>query len=143
VPDGDASPSVFEWAGGLPALTRMTRLFYEKYVPEDPILAPVFGEMSPEHPQRVAAWLGEVFGNLLRPVALDPSWLTPDVTALAEGAYQERSLPDGLLDPVRLALVADALEDAGCTREEVLGHLRGPGPHVRGCWVVDLLTGRG
>jgi truncated hemoglobin YjbI len=54
---------VFEWAGGLPALTRMTRLFYEKYVPEDPLLAPVFGEMSPEHPQRVAAWLGEVFGG--------------------------------------------------------------------------------
>jgi CDGSH-type Zn-finger protein len=62
-PDADAWPTLFEWAGGLPALTRMTRLFYEKYVPEDPILAPVFGEMSPEHPQRVAAWLGEVFGG--------------------------------------------------------------------------------
>jgi CDGSH-type Zn-finger protein/truncated hemoglobin YjbI len=54
-------PSIFEWAGGLPALTRMTRLFYEKYVPEDPLLAPLFASMSPDHPERVAKWLAEVF----------------------------------------------------------------------------------
>lgn len=54
-------PTVFEWSGGLPALTRMTRLFYEKYVPQDPLLAPLFANMSPDHPERVAAWLGEVF----------------------------------------------------------------------------------
>jgi truncated hemoglobin YjbI len=54
---------LFEWAGGLPALTRMTRLFYEKYVPQDPLLAPLFATMSPDHPQRVARWLGEVFGG--------------------------------------------------------------------------------
>lgn len=54
---------MFEWCGGLPALERMTRLFYEKYVPQDPILAPLFANMSPDHPQRVATWLGEVFGG--------------------------------------------------------------------------------
>ncbi|MGI8715692.1 MAG: CDGSH iron-sulfur domain-containing protein [Solirubrobacteraceae bacterium] len=54
-------PTVFEWAGGLPALTRMTRLFYEKYVPQDPLLAPLFATMSADHPERVARWLGEVF----------------------------------------------------------------------------------
>jgi CDGSH-type Zn-finger protein len=56
-------PTLFEWAGGLPALTRMTRLFYEKYVPADPLLGPLFAGMSPDHPQRVAKWLGEVFGG--------------------------------------------------------------------------------
>ncbi len=56
-------PTLFEWAGGLPALLRMTRLFYQKYVPADPLLAPLFAQMSPDHPERVAAWLGEVFGG--------------------------------------------------------------------------------
>jgi CDGSH-type Zn-finger protein/truncated hemoglobin YjbI len=63
VPDPAEEPTLFEWAGGLPALTRMTRIFYGKYVPEDPLLSPLFAEMSPDHPQRVAAWLGETFGG--------------------------------------------------------------------------------
>jgi uncharacterized Fe-S cluster protein YjdI/truncated hemoglobin YjbI len=62
VPEGH-SPTLFEWAGGLPALTRMTRIFYSKYVPGDPLIAPLFADMSPDHPERVAAWLGEVFGG--------------------------------------------------------------------------------
>ena len=61
VPPPDHEPTIFEWAGGLPALTRMTRLFYEKHVPDDPLLAPLFATMSDDHPQRVAKWLGEVF----------------------------------------------------------------------------------
>jgi CDGSH-type Zn-finger protein/truncated hemoglobin YjbI len=61
VPPPDHEPTIFEWAGGLPALTRMTRLFYEKHVPNDPLLAPLFATMSDDHPQRVAKWLGEVF----------------------------------------------------------------------------------
>jgi truncated hemoglobin YjbI len=63
VVDADVTPTMFEWCGGLPALLRMTRLFYEKYVPQDPILAPLFATMSADHPERVAAWLGEVFGG--------------------------------------------------------------------------------
>ncbi len=63
VPDPDATPTIFEWCGGLPALTRMTRLFYEKHVPQDPLLGPLFATMSVDHPERVAAWLGEVFGG--------------------------------------------------------------------------------
>ena len=63
VPDHDATPTVFEWMGGLPALTRMTRLFYEKHIPEDPLLAQLFGRMSADHPEKVAAWLAEVFGG--------------------------------------------------------------------------------
>ncbi len=56
-------PSLFEWAGGLPALTRMTRIFYERYVPADDLLGPLFATMSADHPERVAKWLAEVFGG--------------------------------------------------------------------------------
>ncbi|HEY1867486.1 MAG TPA: CDGSH iron-sulfur domain-containing protein [Candidatus Cybelea sp.] len=57
----DGTPTIFEWAGGLPALTRMTRTFYEKYVPADELLAPLFANMAADHPERVAKWLAEVF----------------------------------------------------------------------------------
>jgi CDGSH-type Zn-finger protein/truncated hemoglobin YjbI/ferredoxin len=63
VPDPEQEPTLFEWAGGFPALTRMTRIFYGKYVPQDPLLGPLFANMSPDHPERVAAWVGEVFGG--------------------------------------------------------------------------------
>src|SRR5260370_17131948 len=63
VAEPDHNPAVWEWAGGLPALKRLPRLFYEKYVPQDPLIGPLFANMSPDHPERVAAWLGEVFGG--------------------------------------------------------------------------------
>jgi hypothetical protein len=43
----------------------------------------------------------------------------------------------------RLPILADALEDAGCTDADLLNHCRGPGLHVMGCWVVDMLLGKG
>jgi hypothetical protein len=89
-----------------------------------------------------AALLRDMIGNPFRPVALDPAWLTPTVRRLAQAAYDERLLPGGQLDPARLAVLADSLEDAGCSDPPVLEHCRGKGPHVRGCWCVDLLTGR-
>ena len=58
-----SEPTLFEWAGGLPALTRMTRLLYEKHVPADDLLAPLFATMAPGHPQREAAVLAEAFGG--------------------------------------------------------------------------------
>jgi len=61
--DPHHQPSLFEWAGGLPGLTRMTRLFYEKHIPDDPQLAPLFANSPPDQPQRVARWLAEVFGG--------------------------------------------------------------------------------
>jgi CDGSH-type Zn-finger protein/truncated hemoglobin YjbI len=63
VPDPEREPTLFEWAGGLPALTRMTRALFDIYVPGDALLAPVFANLPPGHPERVAAWLGEVFGG--------------------------------------------------------------------------------
>jgi hypothetical protein len=94
-----------------------------------------------------AALLRDIFGPLpFRQVRIDPAWLTWNggaVRKLAEAAYEQRSLPDGTLESHRLAVLADALEEAGCTEPDVLGHCRQQEKqHVRGCWVVDLLLGR-
>jgi hypothetical protein len=77
-----------------------------------------------------------VFGNPFRPVAADPAWFTSTALSLAEGIYQERAFD-------RLPILADALQDAGCDNLDVLNHCRDGGVHVRGCWVVDLLLGKG
>jgi hypothetical protein len=86
-----------------------------------------------------ARLLRDLAGNPFRPCVITGTWLTADVRTLAEAAYEERFLPSGTLDPVRLGVLADALEEAGCTSEAILDHLRGLGTHVRGCWVVDAL----
>ncbi len=62
-PEPPEQPTLFQWAGGFPALLRLTRRFYETHVPEEPLLATLFGSMSPDHPERVASWLGQVFGG--------------------------------------------------------------------------------
>lgn len=77
----------------------------------------------------------EVFGNPFRPVTADPSWLTPTVVAIASGAYLDQAFD-------RLPVLADALEDAGCESADLLAHCRDEAPHVRGCWVVDLMLGK-
>ena len=89
--------------------------------------------------QEQARLLHCIFGNPFHPVAINPAWLTPTVLALAQAAYDNRNLPSGTLDNERLAVLADALEDAGCDNADILKHLRQSGEHVRGCWVVDLL----
>jgi hypothetical protein len=84
----------------------------------------------------------DVFGNPFRPVALDPSWLAWNdgtVYRIAQGIYEERKMPEGTLDSGRLAILHDALLDAGCSDEAILSHCRSSEDHVRGCWVVDLL----
>jgi CDGSH-type Zn-finger protein/truncated hemoglobin YjbI len=62
-PEPPRSPTLYEWAGGRPALTRMSRLLYEKHVPADPLLAPRFAQMPPGQPQRLAAWLSGTLGG--------------------------------------------------------------------------------
>jgi hypothetical protein len=89
--------------------------------------------------------LRDIFGNLFRPVVLDPAWRTWNngtVPKIAQAVYDRRELPSGHLDATRLAVLADALEETGCDQADLLDHLRGPGPHVRGCWAVDLLLGK-
>src|ERR1700722_8649445 len=65
------------------------------------------------------------------PITFDPSWLTSTVLALAQQMYDSR-------DFSAMSILADALQDAGCDNPQILDHCRGPGPHVRGCWVCDL-----
>jgi hypothetical protein len=90
--------------------------------------------------------LRAIFGNPFharRPVGPPVlAWRGGLVVELATAAYEERLLPSGLLDPERLAVLADALSDTGSTDAALPEHLRGPGPHVCGCWAVDLLTER-
>jgi hypothetical protein len=71
-------------------------------------------------------------------MAVEPGCLACDggvVPKLATAIYAGRTFDE-------LPVLADALEDAGCTDAELLGHLRSPGPHVRGCWAVDLVLGK-
>ena len=66
---------------------------------------------------------------------LDHAWLTPTVQSIAAAIYEDRAFD-------RLPILADALEEAGCTDADVLLHCRVPAEHVRGCWVVDLVLGK-
>jgi hypothetical protein len=82
--------------------------------------------------------LRDVLGNPFHPTECNPAWLAWNdgtVPKLAQAIYDERRFGD-------LPILADALEEAGCTDAAILDHCRGPGPHVRGCWVVDLLSER-
>ena len=77
-------------------------------------------------------------GSRTRNRSADPAWLTWNygtVPAIARHVYDDRAFHD-------LPILADALEDAGCTDAAILAHCRQPGAHVRGCWVVDLLLGK-
>lgn len=77
-----------------------------------------------------------IFGNPFRPAGFDPAWRTEPVVALCRGMYESR-------DFAAMPVLADALEDADCSDPDILAHCRGDGPHVRGCWVVDLVLGKG
>ena len=77
----------------------------------------------------------DIFGNPFRRVALDPAWLQWNggtVRKMAEAIYDDRAFD-------RLPILADALEEAGCTDRAVLDHCRWAGAHVRGCWVLDRI----
>ena len=82
-----------------------------------------------------ADFLRDIFGNPFRPVAFVPEWRTSSAVALADAMYQSRDFGP-------MPILADALEEAGCTNADILSHCRGDGPHVRGCWVVDLVLGK-
>jgi hypothetical protein len=79
-----------------------------------------------------------LFGNPFRRNGVNPAWLAWNdgtLRKIAQSIYDERAFD-------RLPILADALEDAGCDNADILAHCRSEGPHVRGCWVVDLLLGK-
>ena len=89
---------------------------------------------SPERRHQVNL-IRDIFGNPFRPATFDPAWRTSTAVALASQMYASR-------DFGAMPILADALQDAGCTSDDILDHGRGPGAHVRGCWVVDLVLGK-
>jgi hypothetical protein len=79
--------------------------------------------------------LRDLFGNPWRPAVIDPAWLRwrdGVVVQMARSIHDEQRFAE-------LPVLADALEEAGCAVPEILGHCRRPGPHVRGCWLIDAL----
>jgi hypothetical protein len=82
-----------------------------------------------------ASLLRCIFGNPFCPVSFSPAWRTDTAVSLARQMYEGR-------DFSAMPILADALQDAGCDNEDILNHCRGGGPHVRGCWVVDLVLGK-
>jgi hypothetical protein len=84
----------------------------------------------------VLAYMRDIFGNPFRPVAFDPAWRTDTAVAVARQMYESRNFG-------AMPILADALQDAGCEDERILAHCRDTSaPHVRGCWVVDLVLGK-
>jgi len=92
-------------------------------------------DFNPRLRDELARLIREIFGNPFHLVEFDPRWRTANAVDLARTIYGEKGFD-------RMPVVADALMDAGCAEESILDHCRAPGPHVRGCWVVDLLLGR-
>jgi hypothetical protein len=92
---------------------------------------------GPDEEDVQVALIRDIFGNPFRRPKLLPGWRTPTVLALAVDLYESR-----FADLQALLILADALEDAGCADADILAHLRGPGPHVRGCWALDLILGK-
>jgi hypothetical protein len=84
------------------------------------------------------AILRDVFGNPFRPITINTAWLTWHdglLVSMAQKLYESRDFSD-------MPVLADALEEAGCQDQDILGHCRSGGEHVRGCWVVDILLGK-
>lgn len=103
-----------------------------------PVAPLVADDPPPEYSTELGAQanlLRDILGNPFRPVTFSPAWRTDTAVSLAFQRYDAR-------DFSAMPILADALQDAGCASAEVLDHCRGPGPHVRGCWVVDLVLGK-
>jgi bacterioferritin-associated ferredoxin len=101
----------------------------------EPYLRPGFYFIEPI---KVASILRELFGNPFRPISFDPAWPSWHyglLVSMAQQIYNSRDFTD-------MPILADALEEAGCTDAGILGLCRSGGEHVRGCWVVDLLLGK-
>lgn len=99
---------------------------------------PIEAEERASHAQMLRC----IIGNPFRVSTLRANWQTPDVFSVARTVYDDRPAPSARLDSVRLSILADALEDAGCDDAAILAHCRDGGIHVRGCWVLDLILGR-
>ena len=104
------------------------------------------GFMAPSPSVADCAFIRDFFGPLLfRQLAIAAdvlAWKERTVPKLAQAAYEGTALTEDTIAPDALAVLADALEEAGCSEQSILDHLHGPGPHFRGCWPVDLVLAK-
>jgi hypothetical protein len=109
----------------------------EPYTPGDALGKDAWKRARAEQAGLFCDLIRDLFGNPYRPAARPSgdllAWNGGTVRALAE------AVAEGAFG--QAPILADALEDAGCAEAAILSHLRGPGPHVRGCWALDLILG--
>lgn len=105
------------------------------YVDQNPIPNFAVQDCFPDHSREACDALRDILGNPFRPVNFEPRWRTAATTALAREMARSR-------DHSAMPVLADALEDAGCSNETVLRHARGDRPHFPGCWLVEAVLGR-
>jgi hypothetical protein len=131
-----AATQVFNADGGTAAANAADAIAHAAFArPKAPTTSKVYEAARKAEEKAQAVILRELFGNPFRPTVLDPAWRTATVVRLAQVLCDERRFED-------LPILADALEEAGCTNGDMLDHLRGPGPHVLGCWAVDAVLGK-
>jgi hypothetical protein len=94
--------------------------------------APDSEGLRESHLRMQAAVIRDIIGEAVCPISFDPRWRTSDVMGIARAIYDEKAF-------ARMPILADTLMDAGCEDEQFISHCRGRGPHVRGCWIVDLV----
>ena len=82
-----------------------------------------------------ATYVRDVIGNPFREVRADPRWLTDSTLSVADSVYSDRTFD-------HLPVLADLLDKAGCTDAYLVAHFWLPGPHVRGCWALDVILGK-
>jgi hypothetical protein len=104
------------------------RACWSDYMEEQSVANEMAGEVQ-------TVLVRDIFDNSFRSVTLDPAWRTSTAVGLARSMYQSRDFSP-------MPILADALEEAGCDNPDILTHCRGTSPHVRGCWVVDLVLGK-
>jgi hypothetical protein len=128
-----------EWADALTTVS--TWVSAAVVPPKEPYLIPWDANTGSIGPSQFAEQAAHcdlircIFGNPFRPVAFDSRWRSETAVALSSAIYSERAFD-------RLPILADALEEAGCDHPDILTHCREPGPHARGCWVVDGVLGK-
>jgi hypothetical protein len=124
-------PPEHGWAGGSTVDWYMYSKYWEAVSEFIAWFSHLSFEQYPPMSRHHCDLLREIFGNPFQPVAFDSAWRTSDVMLLARGSYEEKAFD-------RMPILADALQDAGCTSADVLNHLRDPhATHVRGCWALD------
>ena len=101
------------------------------------ILLPLYGSLGTrsEADELHCHLLRDIFGNPFWPVSFNREWRTSTAVSIAKGMYESRDFSP-------MPILADALQEAGCENADILNHCRSGGPHVKGCWVVDLVLGK-